>query len=360
MRPVRRKPTRLIHFAIFLLAVCTSVCVGNRIAFCLRFVSGRSGIARVPRIATNAMSTPAARSSESALLFMSVGADAEEKNLHYSLQSQRADLKRQLLEAADEFKRMQEAMDRILNSESENDSGIGNKRVEKGYVFRLVRKIFRKILRNDQKKIEARKNREKKMRRILGSEAFGTIKLEVGELGNTTIALAEKLSELNPSAVPTLGWKGYAGDPSNCKLGGRWKLRFTTAADATFTESPKRGTVSTSQEVDPAAGTLTNVVDFERGKLKGFRVIVAGEAVSDNEIDLTFRKVEIYRESRFPRAFGKITFPIPARLLRAVNRYLSGGKSSSRGPYFQLKYLDDDLRMHKTGEGNWFIQSRLE
>merc|ERR1711976_530746 len=133
----------------------------------------------------------------------------------------------------------------------------------------------------------------------------------------------------------------------------------TTAADASFSESPKRGEITTSQEVDPDIGTLTNVVDFERGKIKGFRVVVAGEAVADDEIELLFRRVEILRESRFPRLFGRIVFPIPAKLLRQLNRFLSKGKANPRGPYFQLQYHDNDLRMHKTGEGNWFIQRRL-
>lgn len=287
------------------------------------------------------------------------GVEEEEEQ---GLRMRREDLKRQLLAKADEFKRLQEGMDRDLQRKGEeNADEITGQEEKSGFVFRLIKRIVKKIVRQKKDKDMARKRRDHKMRKILGSDAFGTLTLEVGELGNATIALAEELSKLNPSSTPTFGWKGYAdGDPSDCKLGGKWKLRFTTAADATFQENPRHGKITTSQDVDPVAGTLTNIVDFERGKVEGFRVIVSGEAVSADEIDLSFRRVVIRRKSRFPRLFGKVSIPIPTRLLKSVNRYLSGGKSGTRGPYFQLKYLDDDLRMHKTGEGNWFIQSRLD
>ena len=193
---------------------------------------------------------------------------------------------------------------------------------------------------------------------ILSTDSFATLRLEVGEAGNKTIAIAEQLAKLNPTPNPTYGWMGYGGgSPSDCKLQGRWKLKFTTAADATFPENPKRGKAVTSQEIDATAGTFTNVVDFEKGKTLGFRVVVAGKAVSDTEIELTFQRVVIFRNGRF---FKKIIFPIPTRLFRLINRISSRGKASKRGPYFEILYLDDNLRMHKTGEGNWFIQSRLE
>lgn len=192
---------------------------------------------------------------------------------------------------------------------------------------------------------------------ILSTDSFGTLKLEVGEAGNKTIAIAEQLAALNPTPIPCNGWQGYNGaSPSDCLLDGTWKLKFTTAADATFPENPQRGKATTSQEVDATAGTLTNVVDFEKGKTQGFRVVVAGKAVSDAEIELTFQRVVIFRNSRILK---KIVFPIPTRLFRLINKISSRGKASKRGPYFKLQYLDEDMRMHKTGEGNWFIHERI-
>ena len=176
--------------------------------------------------------------------------------------------------------------------------------------------------------------------------------------------MAEQLSLLNPTPIPTLGFKHYGGAlPSESKLGGIWKLRFTTAADASFPNSAKRGVATTSQVIDATEGTLTNVVDFEKGKLKGFRVVVEGEPVSETTMRLSFKKVKILRQSRFPRLFGEITIHLPSRLIRWLGSTRKEGEladDSNLGPYLQLRYLDDNLRMHTTNTGNWFIQTRLE
>jgi len=263
----------------------------------------------------------------------------------------REELKQHLVKSAAEFSIMQKSLERAAN---EKVVDVQQTKKSGSYFWRLLLKIFNKVM--GKKK----KSKDNMRGGILSTKAFGTRMLEVGKAGDAIISIAEELSKLSPTSMPTYGWKGYGGgSPDDCKLGGKWKLIFTTAADASFSESSKRGEISTSQEVDPNIGTLTNVIDFERGKAKGFRVVVAGEAVADDEIELSFRRVEIVRESRFPRLFGRIVFPIPAKLFRLLNRSLSNGKASPRGPYFQLQYIDDDLRMHKTGEGNWFIQKRL-
>lgn len=180
------------------------------------------------------------------------------------------------------------------------------------------------------------------------------------------IALAEQLSEFSLNKNPTFGWMGYeGGSPNECALDGKWKLRFTSGADATFPDSPKRGRATTSQIVNATEGTLTNTIDFERGKVKGFQVVVEGEAISDTEMNLCFRKVIIDRDSRFPRLFGRITIRLPSfRFLSAYARFASKGETRDRprgatGPGFVLKYCDDDMRMHKTRDGIWFIQTRL-
>ncbi|CAK9083797.1 unnamed protein product [Durusdinium trenchii] len=98
------------------------------------------------------------------------------------------------------------------------------------------------------------------------------------------------------------------------------------------------------------------------GKLRGFRVFVEGKALSDDEIELIFRKVRLLRRSRF---LPEITIPLPGPgLLRAIGRLFArskGGKvnESNRGAGFKLLYVDDDLRMHKTFDGLYFVQRRL-
>ncbi|KAL7462908.1 hypothetical protein ACHAXS_003283 [Conticribra weissflogii] len=226
------------------------------------------------------------------------------------------------------------------------------KEKEKWFVLRIIAKIFRKITRPNESK--------PKGIGILSKEALSQKNLDVGAAGEKVIALAEELSQLNPTSVPLLGFKGqYGASPSESKLGGIWKLRFTTAADASFSASKERGSISTSQVIDAEKGTLTNVIDFEKGNLKGFRVVVQGEPFGPDILDLSFKKVQIFRKSRFPRLFGSFTIWLPSRLIRFLaSRGKQGGKPS--GPYLKLRYLDDNLRMHTTDKGNWFIQSRLE
>ena len=41
---------------------------------------------------------------------------------------------------------------------------------------------------------------------------------------------------------------------------------------------------------------------------------------------------------------------------RAARRKAKGGELSARGAGFSLLYLDDTLRMHKTFDGQYFVQ----
>ena len=321
--------------------------------------------ARMQSILSPSILTPAIRSqgthagSTAAFPETDLYASVEEDVKVEDQMIRREHLKRRLLDSMDEYNSIHKETGRTEANNSDDTTGIAEVSVEKRiYVVGLLRRVVRKILRLRGGGKEAPPPK-KAPRKILGTDSFGTLSLEVGKLGGTIISLAEQLAELNPNPIPTYGWQRYGGgDPKlDSKLDGTWKLRFTTAADATFPESPSRGRATTSQVVDATEGTFTNVVDFEKGKLKGFRVVVAGRAASDTEIDLTFRRVILLRKSRFLR---RLVIPIPAGLLRTL-QFLSRGRAElePRGPYFEVKYLDDDMRMHKTGEGNWFIQSRL-
>merc|ERR1712176_452633 len=160
---------------------------------------------------------------------------------------------------------------------------------------------------------------------------------------------------LNPTPIPTLGFTSY-GDvpPSESKLDGEWKLIFTTASDASFPETQKRGIASTSQVIDAEEGTFTNVVDFGRGKLEGFRVVVQGTPRGDTDVGLSFRGVKLLRRSRFPRLFGQIHLRLPSRLIRWLSRPLANG------PSLRIKYLDDTMRIHVSDSGNMFVHTRVK
>lgn len=157
-----------------------------------------------------------------------------------------------------------------------------------------------------------------------------------------------------------------SSDMNAPNLGGTWKLRFTTATDATF-KPGKRGPATTLQYVNTTVGTFTNIVEFRenKGKVKGFQVVVEGEPVNDIRINLTFRKVIIDRRSRV--GLNKITIPIPnltflSRFFNRKRKVDEGMKATNKnreGPHFNMLYLDDEMRIHKTGDGNFFVQTRL-
>jgi hypothetical protein len=288
---------------------------------------------------------------------------AKFNNLIYAtddtVQLLRHELKSRLLKAVDDVKTMKSQEDAIARRAQEVDekANVEEQDDGRGYVMRLLHKIVRKISRKN--KASGQKLTESQG--ILTSDSFRQMKLEVGVAGNQVIALAEQLSLLNPTPIPTLGFKHYGGaSPTESKLAGNWKLRFTTAADASFPESNKRGVATTSQVIDAKEGTFTNVVDFEKGNLKGFRVVVEGEPTSATDIGLSFKAVRILRQSRYPRLFGQFTLRLPSRLIRWFASRTKVGEERNKGPYLQLRYLDDDLRMHITDSENWFIQTRLD
>lgn len=240
----------------------------------------------------------------------------------------RFDLKRELLVAADEFKDLQKDM-------------FAAKAIEKS---------------------EKKRRDDERLGGLFGASSLAAIEVDLGDKGQQVIDLAERLSEFNPTSIPNYGWKGYGnGSPSECLLDGTWKLRFTTGKDATFAESPIRGKATTSQVVSASDGTLINTVDFEKGKVTGFQVLVEGTATSNDEMNLFFKQIIIRRKSRFPQVFGKITILLPSfKFLSAIAKFGSKGKSQSKGAGFQIRYIDNDMRMHKTRDGIWFIQTRIQ
>jgi len=193
----------------------------------------------------------------------------------------------------------------------------------------------------------------------LKAEAFGNVELgydeKLGALRNQTIALLEQLAERSPTQAPLAGWR-----TDDCMLDGTWRLLFTTGADATFRKTEGSGRPVTFQKIDARKGYFVNSVDFPTsgGKLKGFRVVVKGVKLSDTEVRLKFRRVKLLRRSRLLKT---LVVPLPPSwFLRALARWSSRGKAqlSKRGAGFEMLYLDDELRAHKTFDGQYFLQQR--
>lgn len=198
---------------------------------------------------------------------------------------------------------------------------------------------------------------------IFGSQSRAEDGVILNDVGEEVIALAHEIAKYNPSPNPTENWKTVKGE--ECKLDGLWKLRFTTAADATF-KPGKRGPATTSQVVNATQGTLTNIIEFREnnGSVRSFRVVVEGEQESETFMSLTFKKVIVNREPKKwlgRKFFSKLVFLLPdfSILERFTRRRDDERKRRKNQPGFEILYLDDDLRIHKTTQDQVFIQSRL-
>ena len=267
------------------------------------------------------------------------------------LAEKRETLKQELFEACAAFKEQERA-----SAEAAAAEAAAGERPSR------ARRFFRRLrgARGEQPSLD------KKLGKQLSAESFVAMESSydaaLREKRDAVVAAVDALAPLNPTAAPLDGWRGRNGRDT-CALDGRWALRFTNAADATFKRDDARGAATTSQTIDSAAGLFVNCVDFDGdGKLRGFRVEVEGEALNDSEVQLVFKRVRLLRRSRFPRLFGTITIPLPnPRRLRKFSRGLIGKKvdASDRGAGFALLYVDDDVRMHRTFDGLLFVQQRL-
>ena len=214
---------------------------------------------------------------------------------------------------------------------------------------------------------------DERIKSPLAAEGFGNVEVatdaRLGSLRNETISLVEDLSSRSPTLKPFKGWRqrGWRRQKETLEpspLEGKWMLLFTTGADATFRRTDEQGAATTYTQISAERGHVVNCVDFssETSKLQGFRVVVAGYPISTDEIQLKFRRVKLLRRSRF-RWLSTIIIPLPpSGLLRALSRWASRGKGqlSNRGAGFKILYLDDDMRMHLTFDGQYFVQMRPE
>uniref|UniRef100_A0A7S3P6V1 Plastid lipid-associated protein/fibrillin conserved domain-containing protein n=1 Tax=Amphora coffeiformis TaxID=265554 RepID=A0A7S3P6V1_9STRA len=192
---------------------------------------------------------------------------------------------------------------------------------------------------------------------------------EVGKAADAVIASCDILSELNPTPNAT----AFLGDEEKglqAPLHGPWKLLFTTAADASFNSNSSRGNAKVQNVVDAPRGKITNVIDFipkEEGKeptLVQLNVVIKAKAVSEKRVELNFRYAKaVLTKFLFFRVNWSLYIPVPATLITRIivlfYRIFRRGKAKAPPKaYFDVLYLDSDLRIHKTGEDNLFVQSR--
>jgi len=198
---------------------------------------------------------------------------------------------------------------------------------------------------------------------------FYEISNDAGKAADRVISICENLTALSPIEEPTK----YIGNRLNgtmAPLNGAWGLLFTTAADASFSTNSTRGDAKAQNVVDAARGRITNIVDFamKDGKdpvLKQLNVVIKAVAESSTRVDLTFRYVKaVLTKFLFIPVRWTLYVPVPGpfitRCLFFLTRLLTFGRKKNKIPkaYFDVLYLDDDLRVHKTGQDNLFVQAR--
>lgn len=194
---------------------------------------------------------------------------------------------------------------------------------------------------------------------------------------NLVISLVEELAELNPTIIPTLGLMGYAGGiASNAPLNGPWKLLFTNAKDA---EAPSRTQknsgekfgdevaegveVKTGQRIDASTGQCVNYIqlsgDSEKRPFDQLEITIQMTPLNDKRVRLDFRKGRALN-GKAPLAFLKdFTFNFPPPSVSDLVARLRGmDPSVEPQAYFDILYIDEQIRAHRTGEGKLFVQMR--
>mmetsp|Transcript_11988 Transcript_11988/g.17466 ORF Transcript_11988/g.17466 Transcript_11988/m.17466 type:complete len:213 (+) Transcript_11988:180-818(+) len=164
--------------------------------------------------------------------------------------------------------------------------------------------------------------------------------------------LAEDLSKLNPT---TDIMKDFS------KLDGNWKLDFTTAPVGEVPDEETSG-FKTFQTIDTSKGLIYNVIDQGLPE-KGLKISIGAEATRKSRVAIDFRTVEAFND-RFPK---KVTLRFPPRnLIRAlsqirafVSRKEFDEQEFKEIAYFDVLFLDEDLRIQRNSEGNLFVNSRV-
>ena len=185
------------------------------------------------------------------------------------------------------------------------------------------------------------------------------------------LALVDALAPLSPTRAPTRN----LGVSADCALGGAWRLAWTNARDA---EAPARTenrlkafeggdaladgvALETGQTVDAAAGTCRNFIRATgaNAPFDELEIDIALSALGDRRVRLDFLRGRA-RNARAPLPFLRdVRFGFPPAALGDALARLGGRDPRAEPPaYFDVLYVDDELRCHRTGDGKVFVQAR--
>lgn len=196
--------------------------------------------------------------------------------------------------------------------------------------------------------------------------------------------LVDQLAAFNPTECPTLGLQGYkTTSSSNTKspLNGKWRLLFTNAKDAEAparTEKNKKGEpfgdavksgvdVRTGQRIDAAKGECVNFIQLgnnnplDDAKLPFDRldITIQMTPLTDTRVRLDFQKGRVQNPNAPLPALRDFRFSFPPAAFGDFLARLRGKDPKIEPPaFFDVLYIDNDLRAHRTGEGKIFVQQR--
>ena len=192
-------------------------------------------------------------------------------------------------------------------------------------------------------------------------------------------SLVEELSNFNPTDCPTLGLAGYgtASSSAAAPLDGSWRLLYTNAKDAEapartqkdqsnessqFGDSVETGVeVTTGQTIDATKGECVNYIALngENRPFDRLDITIQMTPLSDTRVRLDFLRGRALNE-KAPLPFLKdFRFSFPPALVGDVFARIRGKDPRVEPPaYFDILYIDDKLRAHRTGEGKIFVQER--
>lgn len=139
-----------------------------------------------------------------------------------------------------------------------------------------------------------------------------------------------------------------------------------------FAKKSKRGGAKVQNIVDAAKGTITNVIDFESNEdgtdplIQQLNVVIKAKAESARRVSLQFKYAKlILTRFFFLKVKLALYIPVPGpfitRCIVFLSRIFRFGKKGVKDvpkAFFDILYLDEDLRIHRTGEDNIFVQGR--
>jgi len=172
----------------------------------------------------------------------------------------------------------------------------------------------------------------------------------------------------NKLVSPAIGFSSDSrsnNEKQRSALSGNWTLLYTNAPDVlSISKIPGVTLEYVGQSLDCEQSVITNIVRASGWLADSIQeVYVRARPVSPNRVELDFLGTKL----KFTKIFGrKSVFGFDVDNLKPIQvqfdqeKFAKTIKKSNRPiPSFEFEYLDEDLRIHRTGEGYTFIAAKI-